>query len=107
MGIEGTAMPSFALLDRGEIDALIDYVKYLSVRGEMERALVEEAADLEELEEIDDSKENLVDDKLATIVARWNSAASVEVRSNTTNCCSSCLMVCVCISGCPSLGIRI
>jgi mono/diheme cytochrome c family protein len=38
-GIAGTAMPSFALLPETEIDALIDYVKYLSMRGELERKL--------------------------------------------------------------------
>ena len=73
-GIEGTAMPSFALLDRGEVEALVDYVKYLSVRGLMERALVEEAADTEE---IVTSKENLVDDKLVSIVEQWTTAESV------------------------------
>lgn len=39
-GVNGTAMPSFALLDRGEVEALIDYVKYLAVRGQTERSLV-------------------------------------------------------------------
>ena len=38
-GIPGTAMPSFALLPEQEVEALIDYVKYLSVRGEVERRL--------------------------------------------------------------------
>lgn len=38
-GINGTAMPSFALLDRGEVEALVDYVKYLAVRGQSERML--------------------------------------------------------------------
>ncbi len=38
-GIPGTAMPSFALLPDQEVEALIDYVKYLSIRGEVERRL--------------------------------------------------------------------
>ena len=38
-GIPGTAMPSFALLPEIEVNALIDYVKYLSIRGETERKL--------------------------------------------------------------------
>lgn len=40
-GIAGTAMPSFALLPEADIDALVEYVKYLSLRGEMEAALFE------------------------------------------------------------------
>lgn len=39
-GIRGTAMPSFKLLPEDELDALVEYVKYLSMRGEMERELV-------------------------------------------------------------------
>jgi mono/diheme cytochrome c family protein len=40
-GIPGTAMPSFADLPDGEIDALVEYVKYLSIRGECELYLVQ------------------------------------------------------------------
>ena len=40
-GVPGTAMPAFApLLAPDEIDALVEYVKYLSMRGQMESALV-------------------------------------------------------------------
>ncbi len=35
-GIPGTAMPSFMLLPAEEIDALVEYVKYLSMRGQAE-----------------------------------------------------------------------
>jgi mono/diheme cytochrome c family protein len=34
-GIPGTAMPSFALLPPDEREALVEYVKYLSIRGQM------------------------------------------------------------------------
>src|SRR5687768_18182134 len=39
-GIPGTAMPSFKLLPADELDALVHYVKYLSIRGETERTLL-------------------------------------------------------------------
>src|SRR5262245_40898609 len=39
-GIPGTAMPSFKLLPDLEVEALADYVKYLSIRGEVERGLM-------------------------------------------------------------------
>ncbi len=35
-GVPGTAMPSFALLPPDEVDALVEYVKYLTVRGVVE-----------------------------------------------------------------------
>jgi mono/diheme cytochrome c family protein len=44
-GIAGTAMPSFRLLSEGEREALIDYVKYLAIRGEVERRLIEGVVD--------------------------------------------------------------
>ncbi len=39
-GIAGTAMPSFGLLPQADVDALAEYVKYLSLRGEVEKALL-------------------------------------------------------------------
>ena len=44
-GVAGTSMPSFRLLPKDERDALIEYVKYLSVRGEMEIKLIRLAAE--------------------------------------------------------------
>jgi mono/diheme cytochrome c family protein len=43
-GIPGTAMPSFLLLPETEILALVEYVRYLSVRGEVERGLLNQWA---------------------------------------------------------------
>ena len=40
-GIMGTAMPSFDLLQDDEMLALVEYVKYLSIRGETEVALID------------------------------------------------------------------
>lgn len=79
-GINGTAMPSFALLDRGEIEALVDYVKYLGIRGEMERLLVELAVDADEQIEIDpaeiigDPSDPDYDEGLVGIINKWKNA---------------------------------
>jgi mono/diheme cytochrome c family protein len=40
LGIPGTYMPSFLLLEDDELDVLVDYVKFLSMRGEYELKLV-------------------------------------------------------------------
>jgi mono/diheme cytochrome c family protein len=42
-GIAGTAMPSFKLLPSDELEALLQYVRYLSIRGEVERSLIDAA----------------------------------------------------------------
>ena len=39
-GVVGTGMPAFHLLPQEDIDALVDYVIYLAVRGEAERQLL-------------------------------------------------------------------
>jgi mono/diheme cytochrome c family protein len=39
-GIHGSAMPSFARLSRVGLEGLVDYVRFLSIRGETERMLV-------------------------------------------------------------------
>ena len=44
-GIPGTAMPSFALLAPEDLDALVDYVVFLSTRGEVERRVTAAAID--------------------------------------------------------------
>ncbi len=44
-GVPSTAMPSFSLLGDEDVEALVDYVIYLSVRGEVERRLVAAAVD--------------------------------------------------------------
>ena len=44
-GVAGTGMPSFRLLDAADLEALVDYVIFLSVRGEVERSLLAAAVD--------------------------------------------------------------
>ncbi|MEM6980483.1 MAG: cytochrome c [Planctomycetota bacterium] len=44
-GVSGSAMPSFALVLQEDREALVDYLIYLSVRGEVERAWLAAAID--------------------------------------------------------------
>jgi mono/diheme cytochrome c family protein len=46
-GIPGTAMPSFRNLPEEHLEALADYVRYLTVRGQFERYLIGELARLD------------------------------------------------------------
>ena len=58
-GSPGSAMPAFNLLTDAELEALVQYVKYLSIRGEVERALIFDSIDL-----LDDEYDRLVDPAL-------------------------------------------
>lgn len=51
-GVPGTSMPSFRLLKDEELDALVDYVIYLSMRGMVERFLIAATRDLDDDERL-------------------------------------------------------
>jgi mono/diheme cytochrome c family protein len=70
-GIPGTAMPSFALLPEDEVDALVEYVKYLSVRGVTEDTLLTMVL---QDEEIPSTREALVADIIQPIMEMWAAA---------------------------------
>lgn len=79
-GVPGTAMPSFALLPKDERDALVEYVKYLSIRGQMETALESYAADdLGPDDKFDPAanpevRTQVMEQMLAPIMEAWNGA---------------------------------
>lgn len=63
-GIPGSAMPSFSLLASAEIEALVEYVKYLSMRGQMETALTNYVYnDLGEEEVTDENGDPVLDEE--------------------------------------------
>jgi mono/diheme cytochrome c family protein len=73
-GIPGTAMPSFKLLPDLEVEALIDYVKYLSIRGEVERQLLMATSQIQEPE-----KERLISVVAADATAQQKTAQQDQV----------------------------
>lgn len=90
-GIPGTAMPAFKTLSVEEVESLVDYVKYLSVRGQLERKLISEldsldgdplldlelakADDEDSAEEFEDQLRTVVEEFLVEeIVERWAGA---------------------------------
>ena len=94
-GVAGTSMPSFRTLPDNEIEALVEYVRYLSVRGETEIRVIEYLAaegempgsiaeiaggfpfalDDEGLPEEEPDEENVV----ASVVYQWDSAPLQEI----------------------------
>lgn len=76
-GVAGSSMPSFALLSPGEVDALVEYVKYLSIRGETEIALMQYFFELDDEDkgQLKETREFLVGEILEPIAGKWASAA--------------------------------
>lgn len=70
-GVPGTAMPSFALLPDDEVEALVEYVKYLSVRGVTEDTLLTMAM---QDEEIPTTREALLADIIQPVMEMWAAA---------------------------------
>ena len=70
-GVPGTAMPSFALLPGSEVESLVEYVKYLSYRGQMETKLIEYVFnELGEEETEDEAGNEILDDEGNPVVRR-------------------------------------
>lgn len=75
-GIPGTSMPAFeSILSADEIEQVIDYVVFLSMRGETQYVLLEEAAFLEEA----DAETELTDEKALEVATQvfesWKTAS--------------------------------
>ncbi len=91
-GVPGTAMPSFALQSAEDVEALIDYVIYLSVRGEVERRLIAAAVDQldygeappEAALQLNMQQQNegrdVIDEVLASVAEAWSSAQESIVK---------------------------
>jgi len=69
-GVTGTSMPSFDDLSPEDLNAVVDYVIFLSQRGELQNELLMMAQDEEEI------VPEYVDEAVAGIVDRWNEAQS-------------------------------
>jgi len=80
-GIAGTSMPSFALLSEPQIDALAEYVKYLSIRGETELALMRAYFELDDDAKgiLPETREFLVDETASPIAEKWKSATAAQI----------------------------
>ena len=80
-GIPGTSMPSFALLSETQIDALAEYVKYLSIRGETEINLMRAIFELDDEAEgkLPETREFLVGEVLEPVAEKWKTAADALI----------------------------
>ena len=79
-GLHGTSMPGFeALMTPSEIEQVIDYMTFLSMRGEVEKSLIDEAM----LAEDKDARTTLDDDTvkefLSKVTTSWKEAETQVV----------------------------
>jgi len=78
-GLHGTSMPAFeALLTREEIEQVVDYVTFLSVRGETELALIEEGF-ISDDEDEDALEDDIVDELVQSVFGKWQEAGDSVV----------------------------
>ena len=90
-GVPGTGMPSFAAVKEEDREALVDYLIYLSVRGEVERRLLSVCVDDigydDEEPLIADQRlkadDDWVRDTVREVAEAWASAKPIEVPSPT------------------------
>ena len=76
-GIAGTAMPSFLLLPDDEIDALVEYVKYLSIRGQAETLLLIKVLDEGDPIDLKTAKlSDLASEYVTPVAESWTQAES-------------------------------
>ncbi|MBM4058319.1 MAG: c-type cytochrome [Planctomycetes bacterium] len=80
-GVPGSSMPSFALLSPAEVDALAEYVKYLSIRGETELALMRTFFELDDDAQgkLAETREFLIDEIVAPIAEKWTAASEAVI----------------------------
>ena len=76
-GIPGTAMPSFARLPREQSESLLEYVKYLSIRGETELYLMRLVVDQHAPLPLDRSK--VLEQATVRADASWRTAADMAL----------------------------
>lgn len=73
-GLHGTSMPAFeALLTPAEIEQVIDYATFLSLRGETELALIEEGFIADDEDE-DALEADVVDELVQSVLGKWADA---------------------------------
>ncbi len=76
-GIPGTAMPSLAKLPGEQINSLVEYVKYLSIRGETEQYLLQTVVDEHAALPLDEGK--VLADGVRPAAKSWDQPADVSL----------------------------
>jgi mono/diheme cytochrome c family protein len=74
-GLHGTSMPGFeAIMTASQVDQVIDYMSFLSMRGETERYLIDEAVLADDKDAESALSADLVKDLLVKVTSSWKEA---------------------------------
>jgi mono/diheme cytochrome c family protein len=84
-GVQGTAMPAFGLLPEAQIKSLVEYVKYLSLRGQTESRLTDAMLDLSEGDKFQTTREVLIDEILTPLAESWTTASTSIIPTDGDN----------------------
>jgi mono/diheme cytochrome c family protein len=78
-GLHGTSMPAFEpLMNNAQIEQVLEYVLFLSLRGEVELNLIEEASFVDE-KDADPLPDSKVEEFVAKVAGNWKAAESQVV----------------------------
>ena len=90
LGLHGTSMPGFeANLNASEIEQVIDYLTFLSMRGETERYLIDEAMNADDKDADSALGEDVVKEILSKVTSSWKDAETQVVNPSTRRVKSS------------------
>ena len=79
-GLHGTSMPGFeALMSASQIEQVIDYTIFLSIRGETERYLIDEAMNSEDKDAESALSEDTVKEFISKVTSSWKEAETLVV----------------------------
>lgn len=79
-GLHGTSMPGFeATMTLGQIDQVIDYLTFLSIRGETENYLINEAVNAEDKDAADALGPDITGEIVQKVTSSWKEAETQVV----------------------------
>ena len=79
-GLHGTSMPGFeATMTLSQIDQVIDYMTFLSIRGETEKTLIDEAMNAEDKDAAEALAPDLVAEIVQKVTSSWKEAETQVV----------------------------
>lgn len=81
-GVPGTAMPSFDLLPDTQVDSLIEYVKYLSLRGQVESRITDAFTELSEGDQLPLTRAALVEEIVLPLAEGWKTAPEAIIATD-------------------------
>ncbi len=83
-GLHGTSMPGFeATLTNSQIEQVIDYMTFLSIRGETERYMIDEAVNAEDNDAATALAPDLVGEIVQKVTSSWTEAENQVVKPTT------------------------